>query len=154
MWCPCRVEVLISLGRGPNPWKNVTIFEELGLPYETTYLDFGDSKGGVEHADFLKKNPAGRVPLIWDPATSKHDFPISAALSGLSARNFVAGLTILPDTALTESNVINQYLVEHYDKDGLLKVNDPGDQYLVNQWLGFQASAQAPFFAQVKCHSK
>jgi glutathione S-transferase len=56
---------------GPNPWKTVIILEELNLPYSATYLDFGDSKGGVEHEEFLKKNPAGRVPLINDPNTGK-----------------------------------------------------------------------------------
>lgn len=56
---------------GPNPWKVVTVFEELGIPYTTKFLDFGNSEGGVEHPDFLKKNAAGRVPLINDPATSK-----------------------------------------------------------------------------------
>lgn len=54
---------------GPNPWKHVIVFEELGIPYTAEYLDFGNSQGGVEHPDFLKKNAAGRVPLINDPAT-------------------------------------------------------------------------------------
>jgi glutathione S-transferase len=56
---------------GPNPWKTVIVFEELGIPYSTTYLDFGDANGGVENEEFLKKNPAGRVPLINDPNTGK-----------------------------------------------------------------------------------
>ena len=61
----------IHPGMGPNPWKTVLILEELGIPYSATYLDFGDGKGGVEHEAFLKKNPAGRVPLINDPNTGK-----------------------------------------------------------------------------------
>jgi glutathione S-transferase len=48
----------------------VIIFEELGVPYKATYLDFGSDKGGVEHEDFLKRNPAGRVPWIFDPTNS------------------------------------------------------------------------------------
>ena len=56
---------------GPNPWKTVIVFEELNIPYSATYLDFGDGKGGVEHEEFLKKNPAGRVPLINDTNTGK-----------------------------------------------------------------------------------
>lgn len=32
---------------------------------------FGDAKGGVEHEEFLKTNPAGRVPLINDPNTGE-----------------------------------------------------------------------------------
>jgi glutathione S-transferase len=56
---------------GPNPWKTVIVFEELKIPYSVAYLDFGDAKGGVEHEEFLKKNPAGRVPLINDPNTGR-----------------------------------------------------------------------------------
>jgi glutathione S-transferase len=51
--------------------NSVIVFEELGIPYTTKFLDFGNSEGGVEHPDFLKKNAAGRVPLINDPATGK-----------------------------------------------------------------------------------
>ncbi|UKZ61439.1 uncharacterized protein TrAtP1_002704 [Trichoderma atroviride] len=106
---------------GPNPWKNVIVFEELGIPYTTNFLDFGDNEGGVEHPDFLKKNAAGRVPLINDPATGM---------------------------ILTESNVINHYLVDHYDKSHIFATNSEQDKYLVDKYLGFQSSAQAPFFAQ------
>ncbi|KAH8812778.1 glutathione S-transferase [Xylogone sp. PMI_703] len=106
---------------GPNPWKNVIIFEELGIPYNATYLDFGSDKGGVEHEDFLKKNPAGRVPWILDPS------------NGIE---------------LTESNLINEYLVEHYDNEGIFTVTSKQDKLLVKQWLGFQAASQGPFFAQ------
>lgn len=47
------------------------VFEELGIPYRTEYLDFGNKERGVEHPDFLQKNAAGRVPLIHDPTTGK-----------------------------------------------------------------------------------
>jgi glutathione S-transferase len=63
---------MCTTGEGPNPWKTVIVFEELDIPYHATYLDFGNSRGGVEHEDFLKKNPAGRVPWINDPATGEH----------------------------------------------------------------------------------
>lgn len=56
-------------GDGPNPWKNVILFEELGIPYDPTYLTFGNGGDGVEHETFLKINPAGRVPWIKDPNT-------------------------------------------------------------------------------------
>lgn len=61
----------MSIEIGPNPWKTVLIFEELGIPYTTTYLDFGNAKGGVENKDFLAKNSAGRVPLIVDRSNGK-----------------------------------------------------------------------------------
>lgn len=57
------------IGQGPNPWKTVTLFEELQLPYKAQYLDFGNGANGVEGEEFKKKNPAGRVPLIYDPKT-------------------------------------------------------------------------------------
>jgi glutathione S-transferase len=60
---------LTPAGIGPNPWKTVTVLEELNIPYETIFLDFGAGKNGVEGSDFKKKNPAGRVPLIYDPNT-------------------------------------------------------------------------------------
>ncbi|KAL6834333.1 hypothetical protein J3E69DRAFT_377124 [Trichoderma sp. SZMC 28015] len=106
---------------GPNPWKNVIVFEELGIPYATEYLDFGNNAGGVEHPSFLKKNAAGRVPLIHDPATGM---------------------------ILTESNVINHYLLDHYDKNNILSPATEQDKYLVDKYLGFQSSTQAPFYAQ------
>lgn len=59
----------MKIGDGPNPWKNVILFEELGIPYDPTYLVFGGGSGGVEHEEFLKINPAGRVPWIKDPNT-------------------------------------------------------------------------------------
>ncbi|KAL7914003.1 glutathione S-transferase [Trichoderma velutinum] len=106
---------------GPNPWKNVILFEELGIPYNATYLAFGGASGGVEHEDFLKKNPAGRVPWIKDPATG---------------------------IELTESNLISEYLVDHYDTKGIFRVEGEQNKLLVKQWLGFQAASQGPFFAQ------
>jgi glutathione S-transferase len=55
--------------QGPSPWKTVTVLAELGLPYETIFLEFGKAPNGVEGDDFIKKNPAGRVPLIYDSRT-------------------------------------------------------------------------------------
>ncbi|PKK52027.1 hypothetical protein CI102_2166 [Trichoderma harzianum] len=102
---------------GPNPWKNVIVFEELGIPYATEYLDFGNDTGGVEHPSFLKKNAAGRVPLIHDPATGM---------------------------ILTESNVINHYLLDQYDKNNILSPATEQDKYLVDKYLGFQSSTVSP----------
>lgn len=70
----------------------------------------------------MKKNPAGRVPWIKDPTTG---------------------------IELTESNLISEYLVDHYDKKGIFSVEGEQNKLLVKQWLGFQAASQGPFFAQV-----
>lgn len=50
---------------------------------------------------------------------------------------------------LTESNVINHYLLDHYDKNNTLSPATEQDKYLVDKYLGFQSSTQAPFYAQV-----
>lgn len=46
---------------------------ELDIPSEIVYLEFGKGKNGVQGADFLLKNPAGRVPLIYDPNTGLYN---------------------------------------------------------------------------------
>ncbi|KAK4500886.1 hypothetical protein PRZ48_009078 [Zasmidium cellare] len=54
---------LYHRGPGPNPWKVVTILEELKLPYVLVKVD--DVKG----KDYLAINPNGRVPALVDPNT-------------------------------------------------------------------------------------
>jgi glutathione S-transferase len=47
---------LYSHAGGPNPWKAVMIFEELGLPYEAKYIEFPDMKK-VDHFPILPHLP-------------------------------------------------------------------------------------------------
>ncbi|KAF2163269.1 hypothetical protein M409DRAFT_68564 [Zasmidium cellare ATCC 36951] len=47
---------------GPNPWKVIIILEELRIPYEIEYMDFGDLK----KEPYLSINPNGRTPSIQD----------------------------------------------------------------------------------------
>jgi glutathione S-transferase len=54
---------LYSHSSGPNAWKVAIILEELGLPFETKFLEFPEMKQDL----FLSKNPNGRVPAIFDP---------------------------------------------------------------------------------------
>jgi len=49
------------------------ILEELGLPYETKYMDFPDMKKDP----FETLNPNGRVPAIEDPNTGVNLFEVS-----------------------------------------------------------------------------
>ncbi|KAK3065222.1 hypothetical protein LTS18_005639 [Coniosporium uncinatum] len=56
---------LWSHGTGPNPWKVAIVLEELGVSYETKFMDFPDMKKEA----FEKLNPNGRVPAIEDPNT-------------------------------------------------------------------------------------
>jgi glutathione S-transferase len=39
---------------GPNGWKAAILFQELGVPYKSKFLEFGNGVNGVKHADFLK----------------------------------------------------------------------------------------------------
>ena len=59
---PCT---LFFIGPSPNPWKVAIIFEELGIPYETEYMDFSVLK----QEPFISVNPNGRTPAIEDPNT-------------------------------------------------------------------------------------
>ncbi|EKG09554.1 Glutathione S-transferase [Macrophomina phaseolina MS6] len=55
--------ILHSHKLGPNPWKVALILEELGLPYESKYLEFSEAKQEA----FKKLNPNGKLPVIEDP---------------------------------------------------------------------------------------
>ncbi|OCK99932.1 glutathione S-transferase-like protein [Cenococcum geophilum 1.58] len=70
---------LYSHASGPNPWKVAILLEELGLPYETVYLQFPDLK----KEPFESKNPNGRVPAIKDPNTGVTMFESGAILEYL-----------------------------------------------------------------------
>ena len=54
---------LYSHQRGPNPWKVALILGELGVPFETIYLEFPEAK--VE--PYIRLNPNGKLPAIKDP---------------------------------------------------------------------------------------
>lgn len=43
--------------QGPNPWKVTIVLEELGLKYETKFLDMPT---GVKAKPYTDKNPNGR----------------------------------------------------------------------------------------------
>ena len=47
---------LYSHAQGPNPWKCVIIMEELGIPYETEFVDFSVIKQ-VSPFDFMPTVP-------------------------------------------------------------------------------------------------
>jgi glutathione S-transferase len=127
------------LGEGPSPWKTVMVLEELNLPYETVFLEFGKLPGGVESDEFLKRNPAGRVPLLYDPKTGKI----------ISSLELLGLLLIVPlGILLSESNAIAKYLVDQFDKDNRLIINIFPGKYFVDQWLNFQGATQGPIFQQ------
>ncbi|KAF2232578.1 glutathione S-transferase [Viridothelium virens] len=70
---------LYSHASGPNPWRVAIILEELGVPYETKLMDFGDLK----KEPFISLNPNGRVPAIEDPNTGYKLFESGAIVEYL-----------------------------------------------------------------------
>lgn len=65
--------ILHSHKLGPNPWKVALILEELGLPYESKYLEFSEAKQEA----FKKLNPNGKLPVIEDPNSGLTLFEVS-----------------------------------------------------------------------------
>jgi len=111
---------LFSHVGGPNGWKVAFVLEELGLSYETKYLNF--QKGEHKDSEFTKYNPNGRIPAIIDHHNN--------------------------DFVIWESNAILLYLVDKYDTEKRLTVTDENEKYALIQWLFFQASGQGPYFGQ------
>jgi len=105
---------------GPNGWKVAFFMAELGLTYESIYLDFG--KLEQKAPEFLKLNPNGRIPAIIDHGNN--------------------------DFVLWESNAILLYLADKYDKEHKFSAVTDAEKAFQNQWLFFQASGQGPYFGQ------
>ena len=113
------------------------MFHELGLTYESVYLDF--QKGEHKAPEFTKYNPNGRIPAIIDHGNN--DFVLWYVQSACNVKDGRS------QSFIRESNAILQYLVDKYDKDH--KISATGDErYHELQWLYFQASGQGPYFGQ------
>ena len=94
------------------------VLEELGLTYESVYLDF--SKKQHKAPEFTKYNPNGRIPALIDHQNG--------------------------DFVIWESSAIVLYLVDKYDPEHNLGVTDEKERYRLIQWLFFQASGQGCVF--------
>lgn len=105
----------------PNGVKASIALEELGLPYEAHYVDFG--KKDQRTPEYLSLNPYGKIPAMIDP-------------------NGPGGKPL----ALFESGAILWYLAE---KAGRLLPVDPALRYEAIQWLFFQMAGVGPLFGQV-----
>ena len=90
------------------------MLEELGLTYESVYLDF--NKGEQKAAPHTSLNPNGRIPTLVDHQNG--------------------------DFTIWESDAILFYLVERYDKEKQFTVTDEKERFELMQWLFFQASGQ------------
>lgn len=124
---------------GPNPWKVIILFEELGLSYHMIFVDtknrnspspslfsqpsvivssVSNFRDAVDHkkASYTDKNPNGRLPAIIDH--NNNDFTI------------------------WESGAILMYLVGKYDKEHKLSFADFDTTAIANQYLMFQMSGE------------
>ncbi|PKY05019.1 glutathione S-transferase [Aspergillus campestris IBT 28561] len=109
---------LYSHASGPNPWKVVTVLEDLQLPYETKYIPFSE----VKQEPFISINPNGRVPAIEDPNT---------------------GITLWESGAIVEY-LVETYDKDHT----ISFASGTPEYYQAKQWLHFQMSGQGPYFGQ------
>lgn len=105
----------------PNGVKISIALEEMQLPYEAHYVDFGKSDQKTD--EFRSLNPYAKIPAIIDP-------------------NGPGGKPL----PLFESGAILLYLAE---KSSKLLPSDPARRYETIQWLFFQTSGVGPIFGQV-----
>ena len=99
------------------------VLEELGLTYETVFLDFG--KGEHKAPEYTSKyNPNGRIPAIVDHKNN--------------------------DFILWESDAVIMYLIARYDTTHRISFTPAsgGDYFRQLQWLFFQSSGQGPYYGQ------
>ncbi|KAK7676497.1 hypothetical protein QCA50_020571 [Cerrena zonata] len=115
----------------PRRWSQrmvVFVLEELGLTYETIYLDF--KSGDLKKPAFTKLNPNGRIPALIDHENNNN----FAFLFSFTVPSYNA--------AVRESDAILLYIVDKYDTEKKLTVANTNEKYQLIQWLFFQASGQ------------
>ncbi|KAK6522902.1 hypothetical protein TWF281_002329 [Arthrobotrys megalospora] len=113
------------LGATPNPPKVLILLKLLGLPYthvEKALTDDPTVEDGIKHQNFTSINPNGRIPAITDPNQN--------------------------DINVWESAAILQYLTEVYDTEHKFSGKDLEERTLINEWIAFQISGQAPMQGQ------
>ena len=105
----------------PNGKKISILLEELGVPYQTQWVDM--SKGEQFKAEFLVISPNNRIPAIVDHAPTD---------GGASVSIFESGAILL-------------YLAQKY---GRFYSNDLRQQQEINQWLFWQMGGLGPMAGQ------
>jgi glutathione S-transferase len=103
---------LLGRANSINVQKAHWAIEEIGLPYER--VDIGGAFGGNDKAEYLAKNPNGRVPTLEDDG-------------------FV----------LWESNVIVRYIASKYSP-GNLWPSDLRQRADADRWMDWQQTVLAP----------
>lgn len=120
---PMEGYTLFSHRSAPNGFKVAIVLSELGLPYNTFFLDF--NVGEHRAPEFVSVNPNARVPALIDHG--------------------------MDNLAIWESGAILLHLVNKYYKEtgqSLLWSDNLADQAQINAWLFFQTSGHAPMIGQ------
>jgi glutathione S-transferase len=97
-----------------NVQKVLWALGEIGLPFD--HVEVGGRFGGLDTAEFLARNPHGRIPVIEDEGT-----------------------------VLWESNSIVRYLSARY-APGLLSPEGPAERARCDQWMDWEATTLQPAF--------
>ena len=86
----------------PNGWKASVTLEELGMPYETHFVNIG--AGEQKEESFLAINPNGRIPAIVDRDGNVPVFESGAIMIYLAEK---AGSPLLPSDAAGRAKVMS-----------------------------------------------
>ncbi|GCF01264.1 glutathione S- transferase, nitrogen catabolite repression regulator [Zygosaccharomyces mellis] len=120
---PLEGYTLFSHRSAPNGFKVAIVLSELGLPYNTFFLDF--NIGEHRAPEFVSINPNARVPALIDHG--------------------------MDNLAVWESGAIILHLVNKYHRETgepLLWSDSLVDQSQINGWIFFQTSGHAPMIGQ------
>ncbi|CAN3364318.1 transcriptional regulator Ure2p [Diutina catenulata] len=120
---PTEGYTLFSHRSAPNGFKVAIILSELGLQFNTIFLDF--NHGEQRAPEFVTINPNARVPALIDHYND--------------------------NVAIWESGAIILYLVQRYLRDNgecPLWSNDLVEQTQISSWLFFSTSGHAPMIGQ------
>ncbi len=110
----------------PNGYKALIALEELGVEYQTNWIDI--TKGAQMTPDYLAINPNNKIPAIVD-----HD-----GLGGTSITIF-------------ESGAIGIYLAE---KTGKLLATSGPERYTALEWVFFNIGGPGPMLGQLTYFTK
>lgn len=111
-----RPDIHLYTAATMNGYKPVLFLEEANVPYDLTFVDF--SKNEQKAPGYLKLNPNGKIPTIFDRSE---------------------------DRAIFESGAILWHLALKF---GQFLPNDPVEQSEVLQWMFFQVGHVGPMMGQ------
>ncbi|AAS50576.1 ABL195Cp [Eremothecium gossypii ATCC 10895] len=120
---PMEGYTLFSHRSAPNGFKVAIVLSEMGLNYNTIFLDF--NLGEHRAPEFVAINPNARVPALIDHS--------------------------LDNLSLWESGAIILHLANKYYRETgtpLLWSDNLAEQAQINSWLFFQTSGHAPMIGQ------